>query len=75
MSKKAKYSEDEMQLAIKAYHERKKPKIALLAREFSVPYKTLYIHTNYIQPSPKEIEETVNRLLVRAGYKVTVSHN
>ena len=97
-----------MQLAIKAFHERKKPKIAPLAREFSVPYKTLYarIHgrqthsdrtdlskkltpiqekalvswiklldANYIQPSPEEIEETANRLLLHAGHNVSVGHN
>ena len=31
-----------MQQAIQAYHQRKKPKIAPLAREFSVPYPSLY---------------------------------
>ncbi|KAJ5790239.1 uncharacterized protein N7518_007250 [Penicillium psychrosexuale] len=108
MPKKAKYSEDEMQLAVKAYYQRKKPKIAPLAREFSVLYTTLYarvhggkthsdrtdlsktlspiqekaliswvtlLDANYIQPTPEEIEETVNRLLQRAGVDISVGHN
>ncbi|KAJ5849379.1 hypothetical protein N7534_008068 [Penicillium rubens] len=42
MPKKAKNSEDEIQKAVQAYHARKKPKIAPLAREFSVSYSQLY---------------------------------
>jgi hypothetical protein len=33
---------DEISKAVEAYHQRKKPKIKALAREFGVPYTTLY---------------------------------
>ncbi|KAJ5286423.1 hypothetical protein N7524_001729 [Penicillium chrysogenum] len=42
MSEKTLTPEDEISKAVEAYHQRKKPKIKALAREFGVPYTTLY---------------------------------
>ncbi|KAJ5788908.1 uncharacterized protein N7518_005919 [Penicillium psychrosexuale] len=68
MPKKAKYSEDEMQLAVKAYYQRKKPKIAPLAREFSVLYTTLYarVHGGKTHSDRTDLSKTLSPIQEKA---------
>lgn len=68
MPKETRNSEDEIQKAVKAYHERKNPKIAPLAREFSVSYSTLYarIHGRKTHSDRTDLTKTLNPIQEKA---------
>ena len=59
---------DEISKAVEAYHQRKKPKIKALAREFGVPYTTLYgrIHSRKNGSQRADNNKALNQMQEKA---------